>query len=414
MSTQYDTNPGSKSPEEVQREVRQSRAEVEQTLDAIQERLSPGQLFEQAVDYMRSSNGSDFVRNLGTRVRDNPLPIVLVGTGLAWLMLSGTRSRRRGYYEDALLEEYPDDDYDTGEYSPREYPGGAYSAQFEEAGLVGDTSGGEDYRRGGSSYAERAKRTAEDARRRAQQWRSGDEARGQGTAGGASHAHERTGQSWGAGLRESAAQWTSGARSAAAHARERASRLGAGARERLGGTGEYLRHGVRGAGQYGRRAQSGFAHMLEEQPLVAGAIGLAVGAAIGAALPKTETEDEWLGDTRDQLKERARRMTREQLERARAAARAAYEAAIEEADRQGWSAEGATSAADAAVQKTERVLAAAAEAARGEAERDGGEEAGSSAPSQLSEAAGRSTSTPMTEAERHGLGQTSSRFPSGT
>ena len=33
MSTQYDTNPGSKSPEEVQREVRQSRAEVEQTLE---------------------------------------------------------------------------------------------------------------------------------------------------------------------------------------------------------------------------------------------------------------------------------------------------------------------------------------------------------------------------------------------
>ena len=32
MSTQYDTNPGSKSPEEVQREVQQSRAEVEQDL----------------------------------------------------------------------------------------------------------------------------------------------------------------------------------------------------------------------------------------------------------------------------------------------------------------------------------------------------------------------------------------------
>jgi hypothetical protein len=59
MSTQYDTNDGSKSPEEVQREVRQSRAEVEQNLDAIQDRLSPGQLFEQAVDYMRSSTGND-------------------------------------------------------------------------------------------------------------------------------------------------------------------------------------------------------------------------------------------------------------------------------------------------------------------------------------------------------------------
>ena len=146
MSTQYTTDPGSKSPEEVQREVRQSRAEVEQTLDAIQERLAPGQLFEQAVEYMRSSNGNDFVRNLGTRVRDNPLPIVLVGTGLAWLILSSTQSSRRGYYDHDLLEEYPDDDYDTGD-----------SAEYQGAGLVRYTGSGEDYRRDGRSYAERAK-----------------------------------------------------------------------------------------------------------------------------------------------------------------------------------------------------------------------------------------------------------------
>ena len=100
MSTEYNTNPGSKSPEEVQREARQSRAEVEQNLDAIQERLAPGQLFEQAVDYIRTSSGNDFLRNLGARVRDNPLPIVLVGTGLAWLMLSRASSTRRGYFED--------------------------------------------------------------------------------------------------------------------------------------------------------------------------------------------------------------------------------------------------------------------------------------------------------------------------
>ena len=69
MSTQYTTDPGSKSPEEVQREARQSRAEVEQTLDAIQERLSPGQLFEEAVDYIRTSGSNDFLRNLGSRAR---------------------------------------------------------------------------------------------------------------------------------------------------------------------------------------------------------------------------------------------------------------------------------------------------------------------------------------------------------
>jgi Protein of unknown function (DUF3618) len=105
MSTQYGTDPGSKSPQAVQREVQQSRAEVEETLEAIQERLSPGQMFEQVVDYMRSSNGSDFLRNLGTMVRDNPVPVALVGTGLVWLMLCSSRSGRREYDEDDDLPE---------------------------------------------------------------------------------------------------------------------------------------------------------------------------------------------------------------------------------------------------------------------------------------------------------------------
>ena len=42
MSTRYGTDPDPKSPEEVEREVQKSRAEVEETLEAIQERLSPG------------------------------------------------------------------------------------------------------------------------------------------------------------------------------------------------------------------------------------------------------------------------------------------------------------------------------------------------------------------------------------
>ena len=112
MSTRYGTDPGSKSPQEVQREVQRSRAEVEETLEAIQERLSPGQVFEQVVDYMRSSNGSDFLRNLGTMVRDNPVPVALVGTGLVWLMLSSSRSGRREYDdEDDLLDSHGESDY---------------------------------------------------------------------------------------------------------------------------------------------------------------------------------------------------------------------------------------------------------------------------------------------------------------
>ena len=89
-----DTNPGSKSADEVQREVRQSRAEVEDALEAIQDRLSPSQMFDQAVNYLRGSGGNEFMRNLGATVRDNPVPVALLGTGLAWLMLSRARPRR--------------------------------------------------------------------------------------------------------------------------------------------------------------------------------------------------------------------------------------------------------------------------------------------------------------------------------
>jgi hypothetical protein len=375
MSTRYDTDPGSKSAEEVQREVRESRAEVEQTLEAIQRRLSPGQMFDQAVDYMRGSGGQEFLRNLGATVRDNPVPMVLMGTGLAWLMLSGPRDRR--HYEDDDLGDYAEGHYGAGDYPAGYYPAGDYDPEYDEEIIAADSpfggetepAGGEAQGTAGKAFAERAKETAEAARRKAEQLG----ASGQEHVQGLSEAGRESAHDWGAGARSTAQEWSAAARSAAARARERARRLGAGARERLGETGDYVRHGARGAqaraGYYRRRVRRGFFDTLHEQPLVLGALGLAVGAAIGAALPATETEDEWMGDTRDRLKDRAARLSREQVEKAKAAGRAAYETALEEADREGLTPEGAMAAADTAMQKAERVAEAATEAAKAEAER---------------------------------------------
>ena len=58
--------------------MKAERAHVEETLDAIQERLSPGQLVDQAVTYLRTGGGADFVRNLGETVRQPP------GAGRRW------------------------------------------------------------------------------------------------------------------------------------------------------------------------------------------------------------------------------------------------------------------------------------------------------------------------------------------
>jgi ElaB/YqjD/DUF883 family membrane-anchored ribosome-binding protein len=287
MSTQATgTDPGSRSAAEIERDVQQSRADIEQTLDAIQERLSPGQLVDQAIGYFRGGRGVDFARNLGDSIAANPIPVTLMGVGLAWMMLSGQRSARDA---DRGGSAYWDEDLDPVE--------GHYGSFAEEdmayLGPEADAGGGfgEDLKEAGRTAKDRMGELGEQAR----------------------HASEQ--------------------------ARERAQAAGARARERVGqarsGVTERAHDARARAGYYGRRARQGLLRSLDEQPLVLGAIGLAVGAALGAALPPTETEDELMGETRDEALRRATKVGREQAEKVREAAGAVAAAARDEAGKQG-------------------------------------------------------------------------------
>jgi hypothetical protein len=313
-------------------------------------------MFDQAVNYLRGSGGNEFMRNLGATVRDNPVPVALLGTGLAWLMLSRARPRRPYDEDEGRPDGYGADYYGAGDYPAGfdpdgdgfgDRPFGSEAAARAEPGLASD-----------QGFVERAKETAAAAGATAQELAEGA---------------AELGRDWATGAREAAQEWSAGARATAVHARAGVRRLGADARERLGDTGDYLRDSARGvqarAGHHGRRLQRGFFDTLHEQPLVLGAVGLAVGAAIGAALPATETEDEWMGDTRDRLKDHASEVGREQLDKVGAAAGAAYDAAREEADRQGLTPEAAVAGAGSMAPKIERVAEAASDAANTEAER---------------------------------------------
>lgn len=78
-----------RSPEHIERELEATREEMSRTLDAIESRMTPGQLLDQSLDYLREGAAGDYMRNMRRTATDNPVPLTLVGIGLAWLALSG-------------------------------------------------------------------------------------------------------------------------------------------------------------------------------------------------------------------------------------------------------------------------------------------------------------------------------------
>ena len=76
-----------KSPERLQHEVDETRHRIEDRLDSLSHSLSPGELLDQALGMARR-HGGEFGGNLGRQVKQNPLPLLLTGIGLSWLMMS--------------------------------------------------------------------------------------------------------------------------------------------------------------------------------------------------------------------------------------------------------------------------------------------------------------------------------------
>lgn len=98
---------GHKTPQEIEEEINQTRAEMSHTLDALERKLSPGQLMDEVLSYMRSGPG-EFAQNLGTSIKQNPLSIALIATGIGWLMMSGNSSigdRSSNMYKSGVVDE---------------------------------------------------------------------------------------------------------------------------------------------------------------------------------------------------------------------------------------------------------------------------------------------------------------------
>jgi ElaB/YqjD/DUF883 family membrane-anchored ribosome-binding protein len=121
-------------------------------------------------------------------------------------------------------------------------------------------------------------------------------------------------------------------RDKAGGAMQSASETLASAKQRVTGSMDSVRHRAseftESTKQQWERARGGLDHLVNEQPLVLGAIGLAIGSVLGAAAPRTRAEEQLMGDAARNVAEKAKEVGSQQLDKATQAAKQVAENAM--------------------------------------------------------------------------------------
>lgn len=78
----------SRNTSEIESDIHDVRRRLDQTLTDLQSKLSPQQLANATFNYIRHGGPGEFTENLGSSVKNNPIPFLLAVVGLGWLMLA--------------------------------------------------------------------------------------------------------------------------------------------------------------------------------------------------------------------------------------------------------------------------------------------------------------------------------------
>jgi len=240
------------SSEQLERQTEQNRAEVELTIDELRARLTPGQIVDEIMSYAKDG-GRQFTSNLGKQITNNPLPVMLMGAGLAWFMFGrdATASTGNGHY------------------------GGHAPDVSRMSRKTGERLG---------EMAEKAGDTMHDA------------------MSGMRHAAASAGEAMSDTAHSLEDKASSAYYSASSKVSDVATKVGDKAVE---------------IEQKTLVAARDLIDQMKAQPLMLVGIGLALGAALGATFPATDLENRVMGDTADEVKREAKQVASEQMEKAK-------------------------------------------------------------------------------------------------
>lgn len=267
---------------QIEQEIELDRRRIEAKIDAIQDRLSPGQLIDEAIAYAKGHGAAEFASNLKTSAVANPLPVALIGIGLAWLMAKPSSGAGGSHVEPVTTVEYPLAPI-TG------------SVRRSRSGVL---EGDKRYSHFQDDAGQTFRALADETGRRAGHFidHAGNTFRGFADASGKQI--DRITDETGAAL-DAASGW--------------AERTWTAITDAVGGAGASVTEGSNALKRTAsssmdtmQRQSARFNDMIQttfkDQPLVGGALAFAFGAAIGAALPRTQQEDALVGEMSSSVK----------------------------------------------------------------------------------------------------------------
>src|SRR3954464_9948693 len=122
-------------------EINRTREEMDETLSAIEQRLTPGQLVDQGLDYLKHSGAREYAANLGTSIKNYPLPSTLAAIGIAWLMAVGNKQPQpsSGPSMDERMQSTKDS-LGSGMQSAKDSLTSGVQSARERASQLGDTA----------------------------------------------------------------------------------------------------------------------------------------------------------------------------------------------------------------------------------------------------------------------------------
>ncbi|MGB3627262.1 MAG: DUF3618 domain-containing protein [Henriciella sp.] len=314
----------SKSPEQLEKEIKEERAQADANLEELEERLSPGQILD---DFLKSAGDGPkkFVGELAAQVRDNPVPTAVTAAGMAWLAAASqsSKSHKRAADVPAAKRWTPEDHATLNRYNRigalelqnRRFADESDDAfarrrYYAQAGILEiENEDGEDF----EAFKERVDEAAHKTKEAAGDLLNRIEEAGEAAAS--------TIASAGQGVADAAASAAHGVAGAARTAAGSAQHAASGAGHAAANAGRGIAGGMSSLGDTASDAAARARQFERENPLIAGALAFAGGALLGGLVPNTRAENEMAGPQADKLrgdaKERASAAAHEALDEAR-------------------------------------------------------------------------------------------------